>query len=264
MKTTIIAAVAVCFVWHTGTSAQTSVPATGNQEERALRVTIGLRAFVNKVSGQGYIPSGMAGVNPIASNASTGYETSFLPSLGVRYKRFVFSGNYHASTDYGMPIPEEVFDVEFARKEWDASLGYEIAGGVVLSLGWKEFKISGPLIQDQEYSGPFLGIAASAPLAGGWSIYGTFAYGRLDLELDGREVGRSGDYFSSEIGLLYPLGDLSPSLERVSLQLGYRTQSARTKDVPVSVPSATGGLVNTTRSTRDGLDGLTIGVTISF
>jgi len=237
-----------------------------------IGVSLGVRLFVNRVSGPGYEPTGLPGVPLSEASIVSEGETSLLPSLAVRIGRWVLNGSYHIQTTYSAPVPEGGGVFDFKRKEWDLALGYAVLPNLVLSAGWKSIDIGidqpGNDALPQSVAGPFVGVAISAPLSGAWSVYGSLAAGQPKFEIGGTKAGKTGDYLASELGFRYALGEWSPSLRSASLLAGYRSQSFRFKDVRYSFlgigPDGVPGLQVGRHHVRQGIDGLTIGVTISY
>lgn len=235
-------------------------------------VSVGLRTFINRVSGAGYSSAGIPGVAPFETAIDTQTAVSMLPSITVRYGVLVFTGSYHAKTSYDVVFSRsERFTND--RREWDFGIGYSVLPNLVIAVGQKTIDVAAhdastnPTLS-QKTSGPFLGVSTGATLAGPWSVYGSFAYGRPKLLIDGRRTGGDGQYLASEFGLRYELGDLAPALRGAGLLAGYRSQALHFRDVPFGTirPSADGSLSfdNITHSIRQGIDGLSLGVTYTF
>jgi len=267
----------LCLSAAAAVGCQTAV-AQSQAASQDLSVSIALRTFANRASGPGYGDFGIPGVNPVATHGSSGTEISYLPSIAVRYGRFVATGSAQPTTTYETSSTEIAGIARTKRKEWDLSIGYAILPSVVLSVGWKEISLGTTLTTtiptnqtplSQKFSGAFVGLSASAPLNDQWSLYGAFAYGRPQNKLGGTKVGDGTDYISTEFGVQYALRNLSASLDRATLIIGYRSQSSRTKDVPYSfigINPQTGaaGLQNGKQSARSSMDGITLGIAYTF
>ena len=253
-----------------------AVPSAANAQsssaDSSFGVSIGLRLFVNKASGPGYAPTPVPGMPPTEASITSDNEVSLLPSLAIRYGRWVANGSYHMRTTYSAQVPEGGGVFDFRRKEWDAGIGYAVLPSLVVSAGWKTIDITvdqvGNDALSQKGSGPFVGLAVSAQLSDAWSVFGSVALGRPRFELDGVKTGDRGEYLASEVGLRYALRYASPALRNVALLAGYRTQSFRFDNVPYSFvgfgPSGTPSLQVGVHPVRQGIDGLTFGVTVSF
>ena len=244
-----------------------------------LSVSVAARMFVNRISGVGYGSTGVPGLNPNYANISSSTEVSFLPSIALRYGRFVMTGSFQPTTQYESPVAESPgVTGRPERREWDVSVGYAVMPSLVVSAGWKEASVKTSLVASVpvpqnvlplKIAGPFVGVAASTPLGADWSLYGNLAYGRPDTKVNGSTIGSSTEYISTEFGLQYSLRGLGQSFERAVLILGYRMQSFWTKNAAVSVLGvnpATGavGFQNGTLSSRSTIDGVTIGVAFAF
>jgi hypothetical protein len=249
-----------------GTASAQAVDAT------SLGGSVSLRAFVNRASGIGFgeISADLPGA-PASINSDT--TTSALPSLSLRYGRLSLNGSYHLSTNYRGTAPEEGgLPVVFRRKEWDLSAGYSPLPNIVLSAGWKQVHVDSPDAELGVYpmrlAGPFVGAGMSASLAPDWSVYGSVSLGRSKLKLAGAQQGRSGDYMASEFGVRYALQAWLPSLSGAGLLFGYRTQVYRYRDVPFLLFDTdfdgNGSIRPATRTVRQGVDGLTVGIAYSF
>ena len=156
--------------------------------------------------------------------------------------------------------------------------GGGVAGGavptpnIVLSAGWKQVHVDSPDAELGVYpmrlAGPFVGAGMSASLAPDWSVYGSVSLGRSKLKLAGAQQGRSGDYMASEFGVRYALQAWLPSLSGAGLLFGYRTQVYRYRDVPFLLfdtdVDGNGSIRPATRTVRQGVDGLTLGIAYSF
>ena len=257
-----------------GTAAAQSGPAPDQ-----LSVSVAARVFVNRLNGVGYGTAGIPGLNPTYANVSSSTQVSFLPSIALRYGRYVLAGSFQPTTRYESPVAETPgVTARPERREWDVSLGYAVMPNLVVSVGWKDVSIdttlgaSFPVTETAlpiKFAGPFIGAAASTPLGSDWSLYGNVAYGRPDAKVNGSTIGTSTDYISTEFGLQYSLRGLGQAFERAVLILGYRTQSSRTKNAAVTVLGlnpATGavGFQNGTLSSRSSIDGVTLGVAFAF
>lgn len=238
-----------------------------------LSVSIGARSFYNRASGVSHVlidpeTAGYANLNTSSSN-----RWSLLPSIAVRYGSLSLSGTYHMPSTYSAEYDSSPPD-RFKRSEWDLGVGYSPLPNITLSAGYKHLSVD--VVRDTELSvraadiamkGPFLGLSFAAPLAGDLSLYGTFAVGRVSYRIDRITVARGGQYLATELGVRYALSALSTPSTSTSLLLGARWQSFRFQSVPY---------LDTTyllfgepprpdrESVRHGIEGITLGIAVSF
>ena len=149
-------------------------------------------------------------------------ETTVTPVASVRYKNFFLSGSYMLNKDFDFPLPNYP---RTERKEYDINLGYFIVPGLAASVGYKNVKYD---TSDGGYrweaKGPTLGLSGSAPVSPYASLYGNFAYGWPKLHDDFAFNDKNGKYLLSELGLAFPLGALTPSMNGFVATVGYRYQ----------------------------------------
>lgn len=242
-------------------------------------ITVGMKMWQNKWStwdafppyydaaAKGYLPGQ-------TENYSSSDRSAFIPAISIRYKDILVSGSYFAKTKYDWVGAGGVkFSAD--RKESDVLVGYYVLPTLALTLGYKNVKqtfLAGNDVFD--YSGPVLGVVASAPLTSGFSLYGNFGYGFMDAKLPARTADQSGrskfnaDYLLSEIGVAYSFDTTSmPQAKAVTATLGYRSQVLATKGYHVGVSTANAAAtIWNTRSTdlRDTTEGLSLGLSVSF
>lgn len=149
-------------------------------------------------------------------------EVTVTPVVSLRYQNFLVSASYMLNHDFNYPIPNYP---QTERKEYDINLGYFILPGLAASVGYKNIKYD---TSDGQYrweaKGPTLGLSGSAPLAAYTSLYGNFAYGWPKLNDNFAFNDKKGKYLLSEVGLAFPLGALTPSMNGFVATLGYRYQ----------------------------------------
>ncbi len=236
-----------------------------------LTVTAGVKMWNNKWTSWDAIPSLRTGAGIIpgySENYTSSDNAAWIPSLSMRYRDFMAAGSYFVNHSYGMPGASGNFNAD--RKEMDAVVGYYVLPTVALIGGYKEVKQSfkgAAGNSDFTYSGPIFGVNASAPLTGGFSLYGTAALGRLDAKLPGSIVGTltsnnyNADYKLAEVGIAYAFDVRAsmPGVKSLVATFGYRSQVIATKADLRDTPT-------TTRSTelRDTTEGLTLGLTAVF
>jgi hypothetical protein len=158
----------------------------------------------------------------IAQYRNADKETTFIPLVSLRYKEFLVSGSYMLPKDFQFPIAGYPAT---ERREYDVNFGYFLAPGLVVSLGYKNVKYES---SDGEYTwnlkGPTLGMSGSAPLAQWASLYGNLAFGRPKLKDNAVFNDVRANYVLTEVGLAFPLTQMSDSLRGLVLTAGYRYQ----------------------------------------
>ena len=212
-----------------------------------VTVTVGLKAWNNNWSSWNPEYDHSVPQNPIVQNIEQS-GTSLIPSLSVRYQDFLLGGSYFAKHKYN--FGSSFGDVP--RLEYDLSAGYYVLPTLAIIAGYKRIEqtfANGTY----RFSGPILGFSASAPLTGGFSLYGTAALGPMDLnEPNGAK--RKSDYRLGEVGLAYAFDTGVAGMKAVIGTFGYRSQAIITK-----LQTSHAGLKG-----RDTTEGLTIGVAAAF
>jgi hypothetical protein len=174
-----------------------------------LLVTVGAKAWANEWTSWTPVPGGGdAGVQVIES-VSANTHVAAIPQASVRYGDWLVAGSYFANTTYslggvvnaGSGLLESL---NTSRKEFDGNVGYYILPSLAVTAGYKQIEQDFG-IDHYKWSGPTVGLAASAPLKGSLGLYGTFAYGRLSMKASVADVtGRdsfNADYLLGELGL---------------------------------------------------------------
>lgn len=234
-----------------------------------VTVTAGVKMWNNKWSTWDVIPPAgscaTTGACGYSENYTSGDNAAWIPSASVRYRDYLLAGSYFANHSYGFSGARGPFTAD--RKEMDIVAGYYVLPTVAVIAGYKEVKQNFDGM-NFKYSGPIFGVNASAPLTGGFSLYGTAALGRLDASLpDSIAIGATtssnynADYKLGEIGLAYAFDVRAsmPGMKSLVATLGYRNQviatDAQIRDTPT-----------TSRGTelRDTTEGLTLGLTAVF
>jgi hypothetical protein len=222
---------------------------------------------------------------PVIQMASiqTPAEMKVLPItvLGASRGNFTASASVSPSTSFGL---EDAAGGSVSRQEYDLSIGYRIAPGLLASLIYKGGKTSEVTTQaastlvgargDQKLRGVLVGFTASAPLAERLSLYGNAAYGRgrSTITFNSPTVPDSKndlDYTIAEVGLAYSLGAPSavPAVNSISLQVGYRSQIVAVRGVELATYSATPTpqqLAVNKRKIQSNTHGLVIGLIVLF
>ncbi len=234
-------------------AALTALPmANAAAAESDFSATIGLKAWVNNWNSWNQTVSGS---EPIVQNIESGNTTGWIPSFSMRYQNFLVGGSYFAKQSYD--FGSNGF-VGVKRDEFDLVGGYYVLPTLAVIAGYKEVNQEFGNGQFKfKYSGPIIGFSASAPLTGGFSLYGTAAVGPLDAKLPtatgSRKVNAS--YRLGEVGVAYSFDTGgSAGMKAVIGTLGYRSQAIIT-----SFDGAWSG-----QKGRDTTEGLTIGIVAAF
>ena len=175
---------------------------------------------------------GTIGVRLWRSDWSTWYDvyeyrhadmaSTVVPVASVRYKDFLLSGSYVLRKEFEFPGTTNPIPVK--RKEYDVNLGYFIYPGLAATVGWKNITYD-----NRGYhwvtKGLTVGLSGSAPIAPVVSLYGNLAYGRPKINDRGVYFNDThAKYLLTEVGLAFPLGQLSNSMSGVVVTAGYRYQ----------------------------------------
>lgn len=222
--------------------------------------TIGLKAWNNNMNKWAPgIAVGTDSLIPIIGNFESSNETAWIPSGSVRYKNFMVGGSYFAKQTY------DFAGDQIDRKEYDVIAGYYVLPTLAIIAGYKQVDqkllLAGLDTQDWKYKGPIVGLSGSAPLTGGFSLYGTAAVGALkfkptgSLTSQGIVVNADADYRLGEVGVAYAF-DLGRQTGPKALigTLGYRYQSIVAKQT---------GLWQGQKG-RDTTEGLTLGLVLAL
>jgi len=218
--------------------------ATVQAQDSGLSVSVGVRGWNTQWDTFSYyVPPN--GDPQVVTQSPANEKFVLVPLLSVRYRDFVGSLSLYPSTDHSF-----IDGSTGNRKELDLNLGYYVAPGVAVTLGYKKLEQSdGSSIY--ALSGPVLGVNGTASLGRDFSLYGTFGLGRLKTTSASTVQFSSADYRLSEVGLAYTMA--TPSIAKaVTFTLGYRTQVLSSKD------AAEG------QDGRDLTQGLTLGFVATF
>lgn len=181
--------------------------------------------------------------SPIIIVGESSHTTAWIPSVSIRYKDFMVGGSHFAKQAYNFGGSEDI-----NRQEFDLVAGYYVLPTLAIIAGYKEikqdFEISARA-QEWKYSGPIIGFSASAPLTGGFSLYGSAAIGTLKFRpkgsfadvrqfnslLAGGFVANSdADYKLGEVGIAYAFDPgKTAGLNALIATLGYRSQTLLVK-----------------------------------
>jgi hypothetical protein len=166
-----------------------------------------------------------------------------MPVIGARYGKFSGTISAFTSTDY--LLDDGAHD---ERDELDVNVGYSLMPGLAVTVGYKEIdQGDGP--DHYRPSGPVVGLSASAPLRGAWSMYGNLGVGWLKTP-SGDDIAFDADYRLAELGLAYNLNTNMP--KHWTFTAGYRIQVLTSKDA------------FETQDARDTTQGFTLGVLATF
>lgn len=188
--------------------------------------------------------------DPVITQVPARDKVVVLPLLSLRY------GDFMASFSGYLPTEHRFLDGSSnVRKEFDAHAGYFVLPGLAVTLGYKQLAQTGDFVYRPR--GPVLGLSATAPLAGGFTLYGAFGVGWLKTPAprDKRDVEFDADYRLTELGLAYNL-PVDRFAKALTFTLGYRTQVLSSKDAL----QTDGGR----QDARDLTQGLTVGLVASF
>lgn len=222
--------------------------------EGDFSATIGLKAWVNNWNSWNQTRSGELAnfLDPIVQNIESSNTDGWIPSFSMRYQNFLVGGSYFAKRGYD--FGSHGF-VDVKREEFDLSAGYYVLPTLAIIAGYKE--VDQWFGDKFKYSGPIIGFSASAPLTGGFSLYGTAAFGPMDAELPTASGIKKVDasYRLGEVGVAYVFDTGgSAGMKSVIGTLGYRSQAIVTK-----FDGTWSG-----QKGRDTTEGITIGIAAAF
>ena len=180
--------------------------------------TIGVRAWGVEWSTWFLVPGFLGG----AVYKEADRETAIIPVASLRYKDFLLAGSYMASKDYQFPVLNYP---KTERREYDINFGYFVAPSLAVTIGYKDVKYDTTEGFNTSMKGPTLGASGSAPVAPWMSLYGSIATG-LNMKLNDSSTFHDvkAKYLVTELGLAFPLGQMSPSFKGFVVTTGYRYQ----------------------------------------
>jgi hypothetical protein len=221
---------------------------TALAQDAGVTVTVGARAWYTEWTTFGYV--GDPGAESTLTEVSANEQLAVIPVLSVRYGKFMGSVSGTPSTNFSFND-----GTKGEREEFDIHVGYFVMRGVALTLGYKKVQQSSGTLRYRP-SGPVIGVNASAPIQGAWSLYGNLSVGLLETPA-GDEVDFTAAYRLTEVGLAYTLdGKRQP--KHWTFTAGYRMQVMNSKDAII---------IAQTDTAQDGLDttqGFTLGVIATF
>jgi hypothetical protein len=213
-------------------------------QDPGVSVSVGVRAWFSEWTTFGYFTDGGTPAQNLAlTQVTANSEIALMPVIGARYGKFSGTLSAFTSTDYS-------FDdgAHGERDELDVNVGYSLMPGLAVTVGYKEIdQGDGP--DHYRPSGPVVGLSASAPLRGAWSMYGNLGVGWLKTP-SGDEISFDADYRLAELGLAYNLNANMP--KHWTFTAGYRIQVLTSKDA------------FETQDARDTTQGFTLGVHATF
>lgn len=207
-------------------------------------------------------------------NRKADSEVTFIPQLTVRNGPWLVSGSALAKKDFTFFLNSrngnELAEVTLERKEYDLNVGYSLAAGAIVTLGWKDLRYENSGGFKYTAKGPTIGISGSAPLAAGISMYGNIGYGRPKITDNSGEIEKKrGSYILTEVGLAYPLGQMNEGLKTAVVTAGYRYQRLSSGNVTSRTVAVNNGTVGATLGERgvelvDVTEGFTLGASFTF
>jgi hypothetical protein len=247
-----------------------------------VSATLGLKMWYHNWSSweirdevQSYNPIGTPGVirtRTVIKDVESSNTQGWIPSFSVRINDFMIGGSYFAKRSYDFVVaakpmlvdtvtgasatstlPQVARATEVKREEFDLIGGYYVLPTLAIIAGYKEV--------DQwwggekyKYSGPIIGASASAPLTGGFSLYGSAAIGPLKLEHPGGAK-TDADYRLGEVGLAYAFDMAGKAgIKSLIATFGYRSQA---------IISKLNGSASDLKG-RDTTEGMTVGIVAAF
>lgn len=251
-----------------------------SSEDPSLQLNVGLKAWDSSILS--YFATTTLAYNqlgkPVEVEALNTMESSkkweLLPSFSVRYGSYFVSATYNrtkndlvsnfntvATTDANILTSRTD---RINRSEIDINLGYSIAPGTALVVGYKGGNEKRNTVVGVAPEAPFtsvdgkinaliVGLVSSYKVADNWGVYaqlavgkGKFKYAFAELNGTTPEYKDSADYLISELGINYSLSPNSV-FSRSSIGIGYRSQTVKTQSLfPLN------GEVRGVRNTRDG------------
>jgi|HubBroStandDraft_1064217.scaffolds.fasta_scaffold37219_2 hypothetical protein len=229
-----------CAAWSACALAVLIVSFSASAEE--LQLTVGAKVWANEWTS--WTPVPITGTIDLIQSISSDTHFSVIPQASLRYGNWLAAGSYFTDTNYSLggyvnPSSGQLSSLSPSREEIDGNVGYYVLPGLALTVGYKQIQQdfhTANQAQLYKWTGPTLGAASSASLWGPLGMYGTFAYGRLDLHASVTDAGGNtrfnADYFLAELG--FSCG-MNTGMSRLSISatLGYRVQVVSTREFDV-------------------------------
>lgn len=221
--------------------ATAAAAATTPAHSTELDLTVGAKIWANEWTSWAPTPAGGSNGVRVIESVSADTQTAVIPQASLRYGDWIAAASYFTNTNYSLgglvnPSLGTLEQLPAKRKEVDGNVGYYLLPSMALTLGYKEIDQNFESTH-YKWTGPTVGITASAPIKGSFGFFGTLAYGRLTLKASvPDDAGRSSfhaDYVLSEAGLSYgfatPLSGLA-----ITLTASYRAQFVGTREYQVA------------------------------
>lgn len=188
-------------------------------QDAGLSLSLGVRAWYMQWSTFSYLTDANGVDNLALTQVSAGDKLATVPVLSARYGNFVGSMSMLPTTRFHF-----VEGGSGTRREYDLNIGYTVLPGLNLTLGYKKVSQRDDVYR-YEPGGLVLGLSGSAPLASGFSLYGSLAVGKLKTPQSGGDevVKFEADYRLTEVGVAYALAGVQAS-PRWTFSAGYRMQ----------------------------------------
>ena len=189
------------------------------------------------------------------TQAFTATAAASMPSFSLKYKKFFVSTGFLFTPDYDFfkytdrlslgTGATTASDFEFtytgSRKETDFNAGFYVHPAIALTIGYKGVtqdynlkirSVDGALVPTSpnsdsktKYNGVTFGIVGSAPIGGGFSLYGNGVGGFMSVDYEpASSSNNSAVYEASELGLAYKAKNLP-----LSFSFGYKYQVINNK-----------------------------------
>ncbi|MEK7382133.1 MAG: hypothetical protein AAB262_02490 [Elusimicrobiota bacterium] len=171
-----------------------------------------------------------------------GPKLGVIPSISLKHKKLLLSGSFMMTPDFQFPTESfyngagtlYTLKIKGSRQESDLNVGVYVHPSVVLTMGYKgiseKFRVVNSLSGTSEnkvyLNGMTLGIAGSAPIGNGFSVYGNGVGGwmRVNYGPVREKYDDTAMYEASELGLAWK----APNAP-ISASLGYKFQLIQTK-----------------------------------
>lgn len=189
-------------------------------QEADFGLSVGLKAWNTQWTTFSYDTNG--GGQQVVTQVPAKDKTVLIPQLSARYRSVVASVSRYQPTDHDF-----VAGGSNRRKELDVNVGYLVTPAVAVTLGYKKVGQSDGT-DNYELAGAVLGASATAPLGGGFALYGSFGFGRMK-DTAASTVKFDADYRLTELGLAYNL-PLDRWLKALTFTAGWRTQVLSSKE----------------------------------
>ncbi len=193
---------------------------TAQAQDTGFGLSLGLKAWNTQWTTFGYDSNG--GGQQVVTQVPARDKTVWIPQLSLRYGSVVANLSRYQPTDHAF-----VAGGSNRRKELDVNVGYLVTPAVAVTLGYKQVGQSDG-IDNYELAGAVLGASATAPLGGGFALYGSFGFGRMK-DTAASTVKFDADYRLTELGLAYSL-PLDRGLKALTFTAGWRTQVLSSKE----------------------------------